>query len=46
MKEDEFKSIQHSLPDKDKILTHGHMYDDPDSGDKIIEFHVNNHDCL
>ena len=46
MKEDEFKSIHQPLPDKEKILSNGHTYDDQDSGDKMIEFHINDHDCL
>ena len=46
MKEDKFKSIHQSLTDKEKILSNGNTYDDPDSGDKMIEFHVDYHDCL
>ena len=46
MKEYEFKSIHQSLPDKDKILSNGHTYDDPDSGDKTIGFHVDDYEFL
>ena len=46
MKEDEFKFIQKSLPAKEKILSNGHTYYYPDSGDKMIELYVDNHDCL
>ena len=46
MKEYEFKSIQKSLPYKEKIWSNGKMYNDPDLGEKMIEFHVNDHHWL
>ena len=49
---DKFESIQQSLPEKvsggrsAKIDKQGYRYTDPETSEKMIEFHVDDHECL
>jgi hypothetical protein len=46
MTADAFELIKSSLPDGKKILAPGHPYQDPITGIDMLEFHLDDHDCL